>query len=97
MEIFLSLGKDVVGLLGSIITIIPFFLERRIRRDLMQAESGGIDGRDAAEAYAAIAAKVKARLLFPRSEDLWLVMLGLLLIALSFVMSIVLTCLTTSL
>jgi hypothetical protein len=94
LKAFLAYGKDIIGLLGTILTIIPFFREWRLKAQITRAEEGpGLEGYLTHEAFSAIAEKYRKEYFLADKSDLLLISVGLGLISLSFVFSFILTCL----
>ena len=90
----LAYGKDVVGLVGTIVATVPFFQEWRLKSDIAEANSGNTEGEGAKAIFSAIAERFRERFFSPTGGDFGLVSVGLGLVSLSFIMSFVLTCLT---
>ena len=84
-------GKDVLGLLGAILTSIPFFKEWGIKANIQEAEAPGAEGEVTLQAFTAIADRFRRQLFSPDKGDFLLIAVGLSLISLSFVLSLLVT------
>lgn len=85
-------GKDAVGLVGTVLTAFPFFRDRSLKKDINEATTPGVvEGAEALAAFEAIANKLNWRFFSPDGTDFWLFVVGLALIALSFILSLVVT------
>jgi hypothetical protein len=89
--LLLTYGKDILGLLGSILTTIPFFKEWLLRTQIQEAEAPGAEGEVTLAAFRAIAEKYRKQLFSPDKGDFLLISVGLGLISLSFVFSLIIT------
>jgi hypothetical protein len=86
-----SYGKDILGLLGAILTSIPFFKEWRIKAYLQESEAPGAEGEVTLKAFEAIANRFRRQLFAPDKGDYMLIAVGLSLISLSFLLSLLVT------
>lgn len=88
----LEYGKDIVGLLGTILATIPFLKDWWVKEKITTADQGrGLSGDLTFEAFKAIANKYRNQFFEAGKTDLLLILLGLLLILLSFIFSLILT------
>ena len=84
-------GKDILGLLGAILTSIPFFKEWRLKANIQEAEAPGAEGEVTLKAFTAIADRFRQQLFSPDKRDFLLIAIGLSLISLSFLFSLLIT------
>jgi hypothetical protein len=87
-------GKDILGLLGAILTSIPFFKEWRLKANIQEAESPGAEGEVTLKAFTAIAVRFRQQFFSPDKGDFLLIAIGLSLISLSFLFSLLITSLS---
>ena len=92
MRFALELLRDVLGLVGAIVSAFAFFrLEARKAEAASVRPDAAGDADLAAEMQRARTTLVERRVLAPNARDLHLTVFGLALIALSFLISIGLT------
>jgi hypothetical protein len=84
-------GKDILGLLGAILTSIPFFKEWKIKANIQETESPGAEGEVTLQAFTAIADRYRRQLFSPDKGNFLLIAVGLSLISLSFALSLLIT------
>jgi hypothetical protein len=89
--LLLLYGKDILGLLGAILTSVPFFKEWRLKANIQEAEAPGAEGEVTLKAFTAIADRFRQQFFSPDKRDFLLIAVGLSLISLSFVFSLLIT------
>jgi hypothetical protein len=67
--LLLTYGKDILGLLGSILATIPFFREWMVKKDIEVANSAEVEGELTIKAFKEIAKKLASSLFGVGSDD----------------------------
>jgi hypothetical protein len=90
--LLLTYGKDILGLLGTILVTIPFFKDWRAKQRVEEARPGAdLEGEPIRIAYGEIEKKLQNQFFTADKGDLLLISVGLGLVSLSFVFSLILT------
>jgi hypothetical protein len=89
--LLLSYGKDVLGLLGTILVTVPFFRERPLRRIIQIINDPTMRSKRLEKFDETASAVVRQRLLEPDTANFWLIFIGLVFLSISFALSIVAT------
>jgi hypothetical protein len=64
--LLLLYGKDILGLLGAVLTSIPFFKEWRLKANIQEAEAPGAEGEITLKAFTAIADRFRQQFFLTR-------------------------------
>jgi hypothetical protein len=89
--VLLAYGKDILGLVGTVMVTIPFFEDWRSRKKIDEVKPGQGTVGLATEALKAIEEKRRREYFAPNKRDLGLISVGLGLLSLSFVLSLIIT------
>jgi hypothetical protein len=89
--VLLAYGKDILGLLGTVMVTIPFFEDWPSKKRIDEVKPGEGTAGLATDALREVEERLRRQFFAPKKRDLLLISLGLGLISLSFVLSLIIT------